>query len=112
MDRTHTPWFVLHSPELGRAFENFYEACNENGVLDRKTKELLMLALTTVFRSPNDSEEHLKRAFGAGATKEEVAEVLLITAAMGAWTQLALDKQMCLKYLDAARKEQPSDGSR
>lgn len=105
MDRTHTPWFVLHSPELGRAFEDFYEACNEDGVLDRKTKELLMLAMTTVFRNPGESEEHLKRAFRAGATKEEVAEVLLIAAAEGAWTQLALEKQMCLKYLGANEKE-------
>jgi alkylhydroperoxidase/carboxymuconolactone decarboxylase family protein YurZ len=105
MSRTQTPWFVLHSPELGKAFESFYQVCNENGVLDRKTKELLMLALTAVFRSPDSTEEHFKRAFDAGATKEEIAEVLLITAAEGARTQLALEKQTCLKYLGATGKQ-------
>jgi AhpD family alkylhydroperoxidase len=105
MSRTQTPWYVLQSPELGKAFESFYQVCNENGVLDKKTKELLMLALTAVFRCPSCTEEHLKRAFGAGATKQEIAEVLLIAAAEGACTQLASEKQMCLKYLGATRKE-------
>jgi AhpD family alkylhydroperoxidase len=105
MSHIQTPWYVLHSPELGKAFESFYQVCNQDGVLDRKTKELLMLALTAVFRCPGCIEEHLKRALGAGATKEEIAEVLLIAAAEGAWTQLALEKQMCLKYLCATRKE-------
>jgi len=105
MSHTQTPWFVLHSPELGKAFESFYKMCNENGVLDMKTKELLMLALTAVYHSPDSTEEHLKRALGAGATKEEIAEVLLIAAAEGASTQLALEKQLCLKYLGATSKK-------
>jgi alkylhydroperoxidase/carboxymuconolactone decarboxylase family protein YurZ len=104
MSPRQTPWFVLHSPELGKAFETFYQVCNEDGVLDRKTKELLMLALTAVFRSPDSNEEHFQRAFEAGATKEEVAEVLLIAAAEGARTQLVLENQTCLKYLGAANR--------
>ena len=99
MNRKQTQWFVLHCPEFGKAFENFYQVCNDDGVLDKKTKELLMLALTSVFRSPSSTEEHLDLALEAGATKEEITEALLIAAAEGAKAQLAFEKQICLKYL-------------
>jgi alkylhydroperoxidase/carboxymuconolactone decarboxylase family protein YurZ len=89
MDQTQTSWFILHSPELGNAFEDFYQLCNENGVLDRKTRGLLMVALASVFRLPNRTGEQIRNALDAGATKEEVTEVLLIAAAEGAWAQLA-----------------------
>jgi AhpD family alkylhydroperoxidase len=105
MTRKQTQWFVLHSPEFGKAFESFYKMCKEDGVLDKKTKELLMLALTSVFRSPSCTEEHLNRALEAGATKEEITEALLIAAAEGAWAQLAFEKQLCLKYLGANGKK-------
>lgn len=105
MVHKHTPWFVLNSPEFGKAFESFYKLCKEDGVLDKKTKELLMLAVTSVFRCSSCIEEHLNRAFEAGATKEEITEALLIVAAEAAWTQLALEKQMCLKYFGAAGKK-------
>jgi len=99
MTRKQTPWFVLHSPEFGKAFENFYKVCEEEGVLDNKTRALLMLAVTSVLRSLSNAEEHFNRAFEAGATKEEVTEVLLIAAAEGARTQLTFEKQICFKYL-------------
>jgi AhpD family alkylhydroperoxidase len=105
MTRKQTPWFVLHSPEFGKAFESFYKVCNEDGVLDKKTKELLMLVLTSVFRCPSSTEEHLNRALEAGATKEEITEALLIAAAEGAWAQLTFERQLCLKYLGATGKK-------
>jgi AhpD family alkylhydroperoxidase len=99
MSNVKTPWFVLNSPELGKPFREFYEACEEKGVLDRKTKELLMAALACVFRSPRCIEEHIKGALEAGATKEEVTEALLIAAVEGAETQLAWNKKTFMKYL-------------
>jgi alkylhydroperoxidase/carboxymuconolactone decarboxylase family protein YurZ len=111
MTRKQTPWFMLHSPEIGKAFESFYKVCEEDGVLDKKTKELLMLALTSVFRSINSIDEHLDRALKAGATKEEITETLLITAAEGAWAQLAFEKQLCLKYLGEGDKKLSWDSS-
>ncbi len=105
MTRKQTSWFVLHCPEFGKAFENFYQVCKDDSVLDKKTKELLMLALTSVFHSPSCIEEHLNCALEAGATKEEITEALLIAAAEGARAQLAFEKQICLKYLcDNGRK--------
>jgi AhpD family alkylhydroperoxidase len=105
MTHKKTPWFVLHSPEFGRAFEGFYQVCNEDGVLDKKTKELLMLVLNSVFRCPSDIEEHLIRALEAGVTKEEITEALIIAAAEGARAQLILERELCLKYLGATDKK-------
>jgi len=99
MSNTQTPWFVKNSPELGTPFAEFYESCKEKGVLDKKTKELLMAALACVFRCPHCTEEHVKGALDAGASKEEVTEALLIAAVEGAGTQLAWNKETFIKYL-------------
>ncbi|OHB74580.1 MAG: hypothetical protein A2Z25_16340 [Planctomycetes bacterium RBG_16_55_9] len=93
------PWFVLNSPELGEPFAEFYESCRSEGVLSKKTKELLMAALSCVFRSPHCTEEHIKGALAAGATKEEVTEALLIAAVEGTGTQLAWNRELYMKYL-------------
>ena len=94
-----TPWFVLNSPELGKPFADFYDSCKNTGVLDKKTKELLMIALSCVFRCSSCMEEHIKSALEAGASREEITEVLLIAAVIGADTQLAWEKELCIKYL-------------
>jgi len=99
MSNAKSPWFVLNSPELGKPFANFYEACRNEGVLDKKTKELLMTALACVFRCPHCTEEHIQGALDAGASKEEITEALLIAAVEGAGTQLAWNKEVFKKYL-------------
>jgi AhpD family alkylhydroperoxidase len=99
MGKGKTPWFVLNSPELGGPLQEFYEACMDEGVLDKKTKELLMVALASVFRSPFCTVEHIQDALKAGATKEEITEALLIAAVEGAVTQLAWRKDIFVKYL-------------
>jgi AhpD family alkylhydroperoxidase len=93
------PWFVKNSEEIGGAFYDFYQKCGEKGVLDKKTKELLMVALACVFRCPHCTEEHLEKALEAGASKEEVTEALLIAAVEGAGTQLAWHKETFKKIL-------------
>lgn len=93
------PWFVENSPEIGAHFAEFYQASKEKGVLDKKTKELLMVALACVFRCPHCTEDHVKGALDAGASKEEITEALLIAAVEGAGTQLAWKKELFMKYL-------------
>jgi AhpD family alkylhydroperoxidase len=99
MSGSQTPWFALKSPELGKPFQEFYEACTDKGVLDKRTKELLMLALACVFRCPHCTESHIKGALDAGVSKEEITEALLIAAVEGAGTQLAWQKDIFMKYL-------------
>lgn len=99
MSNGKTPWFVLRLPELGKPFQEFYEACKKKGVLDKKTKERLMLALASVFRCTHCTEEHIQAALDAGASKEEITEALLIAVVEGAVTQLAWKKDVYMKYL-------------
>jgi AhpD family alkylhydroperoxidase len=93
------PWYVEQSPEIGGAFRDFYQSCLDAGVLDKKTKELLMAALASVFRCPHCTEEHVKGAVEAGASKAEVTEALLIAAVEGAGTQLAWASDIFIKHL-------------
>lgn len=93
------PWYVANSPEIGQSFKDFYEKCKQRGVLDQKTKELLMVALASVFRCPHCTREHLEAAAAAGATKEEITEALLIAAVEAAGTQLAWAKEIYIKHL-------------
>jgi AhpD family alkylhydroperoxidase len=102
--KTKAPWYVENSPEIGKLFRDFHEGCKYKGVLDRKTKELLMTALACVFRCPHCTEEHILAALEAGATREEVTEALLIAAVEGAGTQLAWIKETFIKHL-TPRKE-------
>lgn len=102
--KKQTPWFVLNSPELGSPFQDFYEACRNNGVLDEKTKELLMLVLASAFRSQSSTQEHIKAAFETGATREEITEALLITAAEAARSQLEWAEKTYTKHLHNSKK--------
>ena len=59
------------------------------GRLDKKTKELVTVACTYITRCPYCIEGHTKAALEAGATKEEVAEVIQIAAALNAGAAMA-----------------------
>lgn len=99
MSKKPTPWFVLHSPEVGRPFAEFCESCKNEGVLSKKTKEILMAALACAFRCPDCTQEHIIAAIEAGASKEELTEALLLAASVGAETQLAWDREAVKKLL-------------
>ena len=99
MATEQTPWYVLNSPEIGKPFAEFYKSCREKGSLDKKTRELLMLSLASVFRCPHCTETHIKAALDVGANKAEITEALLIAAVEGAGTQLAWNKEIFMKYL-------------
>ncbi|MFP4380878.1 MAG: carboxymuconolactone decarboxylase family protein [Candidatus Sumerlaeia bacterium] len=92
-------WYVENSPEIGKAFADFYEAAGSKGVLDKKTKELLMLALACTFRCPHCTKEHIKKALDVGCSKQEVTEALLIAAVEGAGTQLAWTGETYKEFL-------------
>jgi AhpD family alkylhydroperoxidase len=61
----------------------------EPGKLDRKTKELIAVACTYMTRCPYCIEGHAKAALDAGATKEELAEVIQIAMALSSGAAIA-----------------------
>lgn len=94
-----TAWYVLNSPEIGKPFSDFYSACDKDGILDKKTRELVMLAVASIFRCPECTEAHIKAALEAGLSKEEITEALLMAAAEAAGTQISWAKEIYQKYL-------------
>lgn len=62
-------------------------------VLDTKTKELIRLAVASVFRCKHCTEHHIKDALSAGATKQEVSEAILLSSLQSAGTQLNWHKE-------------------
>lgn len=94
-----TPWFVLNAPEIGQAFVEFRRMCDNGGVLDRKTKELLMLVMACASRSATHAEQHVRGALEAGATKEEVTEALMIATGEDAMAQMAWNREIVSEYL-------------
>ena len=82
-----SPWYIGKSP-LGAAYQHFSNAASHETVLDAKTKELIRLAVASVFRCKHCTEHHINDAINAGATKEEVAEAILLSSLQAAGTQL------------------------
>ena len=81
------PWYLGQSP-LGAAYAHFSNVAGQETVLDTKTKELIRLAVASVFRCQHCTEHHIKDALEAGATKQEVSEAILLSALQAAGTQL------------------------
>ena len=87
-----SPWYVGKSP-LGAAYQHFSNAAGRDTVLDAKTKELIRLAVASVFRCKHCTEHHINDAINAGATKAEVAEAILLSSLQAAGTQLNWHKE-------------------
>ena len=74
--RTSTPEVMKSFGELGRA-------ATANGALDRKTKELIALALSVAARCDPCIGFHAQTLVKLGATRQEVDETLGVTTYMG-----------------------------
>ena len=76
-------------PETMKAFVYWNRKVFAPGKLDKKTKELVAVACTYLTRCPYCIVGHTKAALRAGATKEEIAEVIQIAAALNAGAAIA-----------------------
>jgi AhpD family alkylhydroperoxidase len=76
-------------PETMKTFAEWNGKVFAPGRLDKKTKELVAVACTYLTRCPYCIAGHTKAALEAGATKEEVAEVIQIAAALNAGAAIA-----------------------
>jgi|SRR5271157_2033415 AhpD family alkylhydroperoxidase len=95
---TESPWYLKKSP-LGAAYQHFSGVARQETVLDVKSKELIRLAVASVFRCHHCTEHHVKDALEAGVTKEEITEALLLASLQSAGTQLNWNKELFEKYL-------------
>lgn len=69
-------------PDVYRARADSHKASFGDGALDRATKELIALAIAVVDHCDGCIATHARGAARAGATKEQVAEMLGVTIHM------------------------------
>ncbi|MEP7314961.1 MAG: carboxymuconolactone decarboxylase family protein [Pseudomonadota bacterium] len=71
------------TPEVMKSFGELGRAATANGVLDRKTKELIALALSVAMRCDPCIGFHMQTLVKLGVTRQEVDETLGVTTYMG-----------------------------
>ena len=72
-------------PDYLEAFLAFRSVPQTNGPLEQKYKELIFIAVNvaTTHLWPSGVRRHIQNALKAGATKEEILEVMQLTSIMG-----------------------------
>jgi AhpD family alkylhydroperoxidase len=73
-----------HAPEAWAAFLAFDAAAMKPGALAAKTKELIALGVAHTTQCPYCIAIHIDRARKAGATESEIAEAVMVAAALRA----------------------------
>jgi AhpD family alkylhydroperoxidase len=73
-----------HAPEAMKAFVAFDKAALAEGAIPRKYKELMALAVTFTTQCPYCIELHSNKARELGASDSEIAESVLVAAALRA----------------------------
>jgi AhpD family alkylhydroperoxidase len=71
--------------EIDKRVTGFLESGGKNAPADEKAKQLLLVRLAWERRCRFCAEEQIQSALEAGATQDEVAQVLLMTLARGKW---------------------------
>lgn len=82
-------WRSEFIPETDRAFWDFKREVFSEGALDRKTKELIAVAVSSILRCRHCTRGHVQAALNKGATRQEVAEALAVLWAVGGEVQVA-----------------------
>jgi AhpD family alkylhydroperoxidase len=72
------------APEVMKAFSGMAQAACTANALDRKTKELIALAIAVAVRCDDCIGFHVKAALEQGASEDEVIEALGMAIYMGA----------------------------
>jgi AhpD family alkylhydroperoxidase len=71
------------TPDTVKSFGDLGRAATANGVLDKKTKELIALALSVAARCDPCIGFHMQSLVKLGATRQEIDETLGVTTYMG-----------------------------
>ena len=89
-------------PDVLSAVENLGTTVRDAGPIDKKTSELIQLAVAAAAQSTGSVRSHTRRALEAGATEEEIYHALLLlvstigfpkVAAALAWVSEMIEKQ-------------------
>jgi len=89
------------APEADDAFRAFSKAVLADGALDKRTKQLIAVAVAHVTQCPWCIEGHVKGARRNGATPEQIMEAIWVAAEMRAGAAFAHS----IKTLDLLAEE-------
>jgi len=73
----HFKKFVEKYPQVWEAHQKLTEACAETGPLDRKTRELIKVAISGAANQETGLERHVVMAKQEGATEDEIYQTIL-----------------------------------
>ncbi len=82
------------NPDAFRGFKDFMGAAKQEGALSHKVKELIGVALSVVRQCEWCVPFHVKNAFDAGATKEEMIEATWIAVMLGGGPSLMFARRV------------------
>ena len=78
---SHT--LAVAQPAVMETFAKLHQAAGATGALDRKTKELMAVAISITRGCDDCIAHHVHDAIEAGATREEFADALGVAVLMG-----------------------------
>jgi AhpD family alkylhydroperoxidase len=82
-DKRYTQDIIKAAPLQARAWQDFDHSVGEmDSVIPSKYKELMAIAIALTTQCPYCIERHTERAKRLGASEEEIAETIMITAAL------------------------------
>ena len=87
--RTHADQRHALAPKTNEAFRAFSKVVFADGSLDRRTKQLIAVAVAHVTQCPWCIEGHVKAARSAGASNEAIMEAIWVAAEMRAGAAVA-----------------------
>lgn len=90
------------APQVDDAFRAFSQAVLADGALDKRTKQLIAVAVAHVTQCPWCIEGHVKGACREGATPEQIMEAIWVAAEMRAGATFAHS----IKTLDLLAEEE------
>lgn len=93
-------------PDVMKSFYALSRASSADGVLDAKTKELIALAIAVATHCDDCIAFHTSSALKAGATKDEILEMLGVTVFMGGGPAL----MYATHVMEAVDELQPASG--
>ena len=79
---------MMAEDKLADGYFAFHRAAYEPGKLDKKTKELMALAVAAALRCEKCIESHMQKARVAGASPEEMKEAVYVAASVCAGAAL------------------------
>ncbi|MEM9749526.1 MAG: carboxymuconolactone decarboxylase family protein, partial [Pseudomonadota bacterium] len=71
------------APDAMKAFAGLAGAATKDGALDKKTKELMAVAISICIRCDGCIAYHTYSAIKAGASREEMVETIALAVEMG-----------------------------